>query len=84
MFISLRTYVHLYARTQRNCLNHTYKNTVTELYKFVRYISEAKGKNRTQKIIIHYRFIGVIENPVKEENIVLEARQGVAVEYLTA
>ena len=45
---------------------------------------EGKGKNRTQKIIIHYRFIGVIENPVKEENIVLEARQGVAVEYLTA
>ena len=46
--------------------------------------SEGKGKNKTQKIIIHYRFIGVIENPVKEENIVLEARQGVAVEYLTA
>ena len=45
---------------------------------------EGKGKNRTQKIIIHYRFIGIIENPVKEENIVLEARQGVAVEYLTA
>ena len=45
---------------------------------------EGKGKNRTQKIIIHYRFIGVIENPVKEENIILEARQGVAVEYLTA
>ena len=43
---------------------------------------EGKGKNRTQKIIIHYRFIGVIENPVKEENIVLESRQGVAVEYL--
>ena len=45
---------------------------------------EGKGKNKTQKIIIHYRFIGVIENPVKEENIVLEARQGVAVECLTA
>ena len=45
---------------------------------------EGNGKNRTQKIIIHYRFIGVIENPVKEEKIVLEARQGVAVEYLTA
>ena len=45
---------------------------------------EGKGKNRIQKIIIHYRFIGVIENPVKEENIILEARQGVAVEYLTA
>ena len=45
---------------------------------------EGKGKNKTQKIIIHYRFVGVIENPIKEENIVLEARQGVAVEYLTA
>ena len=45
---------------------------------------EGKGKNKTQRIVIHYRFIGVIENPVKEENIVLEARQGVAVEYLTA
>ena len=37
---------------------------------------------RAVEIIIHYRFIGVIENPVKEENIVLEARQGVAVEIL--
>ena len=45
---------------------------------------EGKGKNKTQRIVIHYRFIGVIDNPVKEENIVLEARQGVAVEYLTA
>ena len=45
---------------------------------------EGKGKNKTQRIVIHYRFIGVIENPIKEENIILEARQGVAVEYLTA
>ena len=45
---------------------------------------EGKGKNKTQKIIIHSRFVGVIDNPVKEENIILEARQGVAVEYLTA
>ncbi len=45
---------------------------------------EGKGKNKTQRIVIHYRFVGVIDNPVKEENIVLEARQGVAVEYLTA
>ena len=48
------------------------------------YSIEGKGKNRIQRIIIHYRFFGVIENPVKEENVVLEARQGVAVEYLTA
>lgn len=45
---------------------------------------EGKGKNRTQKIIIHYRFVGVIENPNETENVVLEPRQGVAVEYLTA
>ena len=31
-----------------------------------------------------YRFVGVIENPIKEENIFLEARQGEVVEYLTA
>lgn len=48
------------------------------------YSIEGKGKNRTLWIIIHYRFFGVIENSVKEENIILEARQGVAVEYLTA
>ena len=48
------------------------------------YESEGKGKNKTQRIVIHYRFVGVIENPVKEKNIVLEARQGVAVENLTA
>ena len=45
---------------------------------------EGKGKNKTQRIVIHYRFVGVIENPIKEDNIVLEARKGVAVEYLTA
>ncbi len=45
---------------------------------------DGKGKNKTQKIIIHYRFVGVIDNPIKEENIILEARRGVAVEYLTA
>lgn len=45
---------------------------------------EGKGKDKTQKIVIHYRFVGIIENPNKTENVVLEPRQGVAVEYLTA
>ncbi|MBQ3519910.1 MAG: DUF4368 domain-containing protein [Clostridia bacterium] len=59
--------------------------TVNELIEKIEVHSiEGKGKNKTQKIIIHYRFVGVIENPVKEENIILEERQGVAVEYLTA
>ncbi len=47
---------------------------------------EGKGKNRTQRITIHYRFVGVVELPSnpQDTNVVLEARQGVAVEYLTA
>lgn len=45
---------------------------------------EGRGKDKTQKIIIHYRFVGIIENPNKKENVILEPRQGVAVEYLTA
>lgn len=45
---------------------------------------EGRGKDKTQKIIIHYRFVGILENPNKTENVVLEPRQGVAVEYLTA
>lgn len=48
------------------------------------YSVEEKRKNKTEKVIIHHRFTEVIENFVKEENIGLEARQGVAVEYLTA
>lgn len=45
-----------------------------------------KTENKTQRIVIHYRFVGVIEKPVEKdsERIILEARQGVAVEYLTA
>ncbi|MGN1444603.1 MAG: DUF4368 domain-containing protein [Acutalibacteraceae bacterium] len=47
---------------------------------------EGKGKNKTQRVVIHYRFVGVIEKPIDKdtERIILEARQGVAVEYLTA
>ncbi len=45
-----------------------------------------KGKNRTQRNTIHYRFVGVVELPSNPQNtnVVLEARQGVAVEYMTA
>lgn len=45
---------------------------------------EGRGKDKTQKIIIHYRFVGIIEKPNKTGNVVLEPRQCVAVEYLTA
>ncbi len=53
--------------------------------KIVVYNIEGKGKNKTQKIIIHYKFIGAITLPASDEfkNIVLEPREGVAVTYLT-
>ena len=43
-----------------------------------------KGKNRSQEITIHYRFLGVIEIPTDEtyEPLKLDTRQGVAVEYI--
>lgn len=44
---------------------------------------QGKGKQRTQEIIIHYRFIGVIDVPyVQRMPVVLETRRGVAIEYV--
>ena len=48
---------------------------------------EGKGKNRTQRIVIHYRFVGVIEIgcgslPEHRKNFIANTRKGVAVEYL--
>ena len=49
------------------------------------YQTQGTGKNRTQRIVIHYNFIGVLDLPEVEEypdNVVLDSRQGVAIEYL--
>lgn len=49
------------------------------------YQTQRTGKNRTQRLAIHYNFIGVLDMPEVEEypdNVVLDSRQGVAVEYL--
>ena len=45
---------------------------------------QGKGKNRTQRIVIHYRFAGYIdlERDYLESNIVQDTRKGVAVEYV--
>ncbi len=49
------------------------------------YETEGVGKSRTQRIVIYYKFIGYIEIPATEEmeRYVLNARKGVAIEYLT-
>ena len=49
--------------------------------------TEGTGKNRTQRIVIHYRFVGVIEigcGSLTEhrKNFIANTRKGVAVEYL--
>ena len=46
------------------------------------YESEGKGKNKTQRIVIFYRFVGYIELPDKIP-IVNDTRQGVAMNYIS-
>ena len=48
------------------------------------YQIEGTGKNRTQRVVIHYRFFGCLQIPewYKKRKVTLESRQGVAVNYL--
>lgn len=50
------------------------------------YHAEGKGKNKTQRIVIHYRFIGHIDIPYDEshESYTDSVRQGVDVKYISA
>ena len=50
------------------------------------YETEGTGKNRTQRIVIYYRFVGYIEisGGDRKRNHTAETRKGVAVQYLTA
>ena len=45
---------------------------------------EGTGKNRTQRVIVHYRFIGTLDVPgvAPRPHYILDSRQGVAIEYL--
>jgi len=48
------------------------------------YETEGSGKNRTQRVVIFYRFIGYLELPEGEinPNCKADLRRGVAVEYV--
>lgn len=48
------------------------------------YETEGVGKNRTQRIVIHYRFVGFIEisGSSKKQHHTAETRKGVAVQYM--
>ncbi len=45
---------------------------------------QGKGKNRIQRIAVHYRFVGYLEmeQDYFEKNVKQDTRQGVAVEYV--
>lgn len=47
--------------------------------------TEGTGKNRTQRIVIYYRFVGYVEIPatLRRPHYKADTRQGVAIEYLT-
>ena len=47
------------------------------------YETEGVGKNRSQRIMIHYKFIGYIEISECGSNYRADTRKGVAVEYIT-
>lgn len=58
-----------------------YNHTGIEVYE-----TEGKGKNRTQRIMIYYRFVGYIEisGGDRKRSHTANTRKGVAVQYLTA
>ena len=47
--------------------------------------TEGKGKNRTQRIVIYYRFVGYVEisEVSRKTNVIADTRKGVATKYLT-
>ncbi|MFV0400271.1 MAG: DUF4368 domain-containing protein [Oscillospiraceae bacterium] len=54
--------------------------------KIVVHQAQGVGKNRTQQLEIHYNFIGTLDTPAVAclpSSIMIDTRQGVAVEYIT-
>ena len=47
------------------------------------YETKGIGRNRTQRIMIHYKFVGVIEIPDSGDNCTADARKDAAAEYVT-
>jgi len=56
------------------------------LEKIIVHHAEGTGKNKKQRLEIHYNFVGdlrVPETPALPESVSIDTRQGVAVEYIT-
>ena len=65
-------------------LTPTILNELVE--KIVVYQAEGTGKGRTQRLEIHYNFVGILDTPevaCLPQSVMIDTRQGVAVEYIT-
>ena len=49
------------------------------------YETEGSGKNRTQRVVIYYKFVGYLAVPERTDmpNYIADLREGVAVEYVS-
>ena len=67
-----------------NCVGHADESMNELIDKIEVFPIEGTGKNRTQRLVIHYRFVGCIDLPsiVPKHTYKLDSRQGVAIEYL--
>ena len=65
--------------------NRTSKTVSGNIDRIEVYETEGVGKNRTQRVVIFWKFVGYIELPecVPQKNYKADTRQGVAVEYHT-
>ena len=60
------------------------KNLLTELIDRIEvHETEGVGKNRTQRVVIYYRFVGYLEIPDEQTRFSEDTRQGVSVEYIS-
>ena len=61
------------------------KNLLTELIDRIEvHETEGVGKNRTQRVVIYYRFVGYLEIPEETSTrFSKDTRQGVSVEYIS-
>ena len=60
------------------------KNLLTELIDRIEvHETEGVGKNRTQRVVIYYRFVGYLEIQEEATRFSEDTRQGVSVEYIS-
>ena len=69
------------------CVEEKRENISCKPIRSIRFLrlheTEGTGKNRSQRIVIHYKFVGIIEIPASPGSYTADTRKGVAVSYVT-